>query len=111
LGKIRAVFEAFLMTAFVAADIPSDITTIEQLHMWTSSILEFNLGNQSYPETVAGNEYFVSIKKGRALDGTLRKIPRVRLELTEDYYTRPQWKAVKELNNGTIPDSFKVAEA
>ena len=85
--------------------------TIEQLHMWPAAILELNLGAQAYPETVAGNEYIVSIKKGRALDGTLRTIPRVSFELVDDYQTRPTWKTVKELNQGTIPASFKLPEA
>lgn len=99
------------MTAFATADIPSDITTIEQLHAWTGAILELNSGSDSYPETIAGNEYFVSLKKGRALDGTLRRISRVSLELTADYQTRSIWKGVKELKQGTIPDSFKAIEA
>ncbi len=99
------------MTAFVTTDIPSDITEIEQLFMWCAQILELNSGNESYPETVAGNEFYVSIRKGRALDGTLRTIPRVSLELTTDYQTRPAWKAVLPLKDGTIPASFKLAES
>ena len=92
-------------------EIPSDVTTVEQLLAWCTTVLEFNVGSLSYPETIAGNEYYVSLRKGRAMDGTLRMIPRVSLELTDDYQTRPTWKGVKELNNGTIPASFQVAEA
>ena len=99
------------MTAFAVADIPSDVTTIEQLFAWAGQILELNSGSDSYPETIAGNEYFVNVTKGRALDGTLRRIYRVSLQLTDDYQTRPSWKAVKELKQGTIPASFKLAEA
>ena len=99
------------MTTFNTADIPNDVVTYEQLFVWASSILEFNSGSDSYRETVAGNEYFVSIKKGRAVDGTLRIIPRVSLEMEEDYPNRPQWKAVKELTQGTVPASFKLPEA
>ena len=99
------------MTTFATADIPSDITTIEQLHAWTGAILELNSGSDSYPETIAGNEYFVSIKKGRAVDGSLRSITRVSLPLVADYQTRPIWKQVDTLKDGTIPASFKLAEA
>jgi hypothetical protein len=98
------------MTAFVKADLPADVLTVEQVFAWSLSVLEFNLGSLSYPETIAGNEYYVSNKTGRALDGTLRRIGRVSLELTADYQTRPIWKAVKELNTGTIPAAFKIAE-
>ena len=31
--------------------------------------------------------------------------------MTDDYPTRPQWKAVDELAQGTIPESFKLPEA
>ena len=99
------------MTTFQTADIPNDVVTVEQLFVWAGSILEFNSGSESYRETIAGNEYFVSIKKGRAVDGTLRIIPRVSLQMTDDYPTRPQWKAVDELTQGTIPASFKLPEA
>lgn len=99
------------MTTFSTSDIPSDVTTIEQLHAWTAAILEFNLGDESYRETIAGNEYFVSLRKGRTLDGNLRVIPRVSLKLSDDYATRPIWKAVEELNSGTIPASYKLAES
>lgn len=99
------------MTAFLTADIPSDVTTVEQLFVWAGAILELNSGADTYPETVAGSEYTVSIKRGRAFDGTLRIIPRASFELVDDYQTRPLWKQPKELKQGTIPASFKLAEA
>ncbi|MEM1280533.1 MAG: hypothetical protein AAF773_07720 [Cyanobacteria bacterium P01_D01_bin.115] len=99
------------MTTFATADIPNDVTTIEQLHAWSGAILELNNGANTYPETIAGREYVSSIKRGRAQDGTLRQIHRHSFELVEDYQTRPVWKQVKEFTNGTIPAEFKVAEA
>ena len=99
------------MTTFDSADIPADVVTIEQLHAWTGSILELNAGSDSYPETVAGNEYEFSIKKGRAFDGSLRMIIRSSFVLVEDHQTRPVWKQVEEDKQGTIPANFKVAEA
>ena len=98
------------MTTFSTTDIPSDVNTLEQLAMWCMAGLELNSGNDTYPETLAGPEFVVSIKKGRAYDGTLRRICRVSFQLTPDYQTRPMWKAVEELKAGVIPDSFKLAE-
>ena len=98
------------MTAFATADIPSDVNTVEELTMWCMAILELNSGNDTYPETIAGSEFLVSIKKGRAYDGTLRRIARVSFELTSDYQTRSMWTATEELKSGVIPASFKLAE-
>ena len=99
------------MTAFIPADIPSDVTTIEQLHAWTGAILELNAGSDSYPETVAGSEYEFSIKKGRAFDGSLRVIYRSSFILVPDYQTLPVWLQVTEDKQGTIPPSFKLPAA
>lgn len=98
------------MTAFATTDLPSDVNTVEQLVMWGVAVLELNSGADTYPETIAGSEYMVSIKKGRAYDGTLRRIARVSFELSSDYQTRPMWKSIEELKSGVIPDSFKLAE-
>lgn len=99
------------MTAFLPSDIPSDVDTIEQLHAWTAAILELNAGADSYPETVAGSEFEFSIKRGRAFDGSLRMITRSSFILVPEYQTLPLWLQVAEDKLGTIPASFKLAQA
>lgn len=91
-------------------EIPSDLTTVEQIFAWCGQVLEFNSGSDSYRETIAGNEYFTSIRTGKALDETNRIIYRISLERTSDYPTRPTWKAVEELKQGTIPASYQLPE-
>ena len=59
-------------------EIPSDVTTVEQLLAWCTTVLEFNVGSLSYPETIAGNEYLKeNLGGGPAGDWPVKKSAQV----------------------------------
>jgi hypothetical protein len=103
--------ENIKVTTFLTADIPADITTIEQLNTWTTEILAFNNPTDSYVEAANTNRlyrFFSFLTRIPSAEKT--RINRVALTVDEtlEVEGQPSWIAVKEYSNSSIPASFKV---
>ncbi|MEH2123073.1 glucose-6-phosphate dehydrogenase [Nostoc sp.] len=93
----------------IATQIPSQITTLEQLHAWTGmALFRINadttaIEGAGYTERVAqcGNFYV-------AADSKTRLITRTSLEVSPDYLsaTGKPWMFVQPLSNTALPSSF-----
>lgn len=97
------------MTAYASGNIPSNVNTIERLHLWTALILIRNnptlaiLENADASPQKAVQGYFY-----RAADNTLRFTARATLQIDDTYatQTRKFWENALELTNTAIPTGF-----
>jgi hypothetical protein len=100
------------MTAFAAADIPADITTIEQLYAWTAIVLTSvnptltAIEGPGLAERVSqSNIYYIPA------DNKTRLLTRVSLELEPAYLGggKHMWTYVVPLSDTALPAHLKKA--
>lgn len=98
------------MTTFNSADIPSTITTIEQLHVWSGLALEDINADLT---AVEGAGAAVAVADTGIFDvpqnKTTRVISRSSFELNKGftYSGKKLWEEVKEFSTTALPDGFK----
>jgi hypothetical protein len=100
------------MTAIVLiTDIPSNIVTVEQLHVWTGSCLA-NLNSnvnategENYSQRAAQSGVFYI-----AATDKYRQVSRVSTELSTDHLTGPlkNWMYAQELSNKPLTAAMKA---
>lgn len=98
------------MTTFIKDDIPSQITTLEQLHAWTGLALE-----EINPDlqVVEGSGAAVSVCDTGIFDveqtKKTRLISRASLEINKGftYSGKKLWEEVLEFSNTALPAGFK----
>lgn len=101
------------MTAFTTAQLPGGIyacTTVEQLHIWSGAVLQFNNSTDAYTEAEGTSRLFHFIQPQiRIPDKRLVVINRAVLQINESAAQNlPIWKRVNEFSNTIIPDAFKI---
>lgn len=97
------------MTTFLSSNVPSNVNTVERLHLWSGLILIRNNPTLAILEQAdaspqkATQGYFF-----RAGDNTLRYTLRITLGIDETYstQTRKFWENALELTNTAIPTGF-----
>lgn len=98
---------------FTTSDLPTGIyacTSIQELHAWTGSILQFNYPTQLYTEAQNSTPLFRYINPEiRIPDTRLVRLYRCVLEVDEAAaQTLPVWKRLKDPTNTIIPAGFKI---
>lgn len=99
------------MTTFITADIPSELTTIEQLNVWTGAILAFNNPTSQYVEAPNTNPLFRCFQPTTRIPSFEKMvINRMALELDETLESqgKPIWVCPKIVTDTNIPDAFKA---
>ena len=101
------------MSGFTTAQLPTGIyapTTVEELHVWSGSVLQFNNATDAYTEAEGSPRLFHCIQPQiRIPDGRLVIITRAVIVLDEaKEQNLPIWKRVHELSNTIIPAGFKI---
>jgi hypothetical protein len=96
------------MTAFVPANIPSRITTIEALNVWTSEILRTYNPVESIRETELIKTPIASNVQVPMADGQVRNISRLNIPLNPLYGSngRKIWENTTELSVVTLGTTF-----
>ena len=95
-----------------SSDIPSSITTLEQLAAWSLLALQ-SINNEVLIQESAGAapELIVSANPFRILadpaDYHERLLTRLSLRLQEDWYTKKLWLAAEEISTDTLPAVFR----
>jgi hypothetical protein len=78
------------MTAFTTSMIPSDVTTIERLHVWTGAILSRYNSKFSFQEVVSGSLVPIATQTiFNCPDGSQRLVTRISLDYD------PAWSSDK----------------
>jgi hypothetical protein len=96
-----------IMTTFSSANLPSNITTVEQLAFWCNLVLTVSNGTKSivervnsYPEAISQYNVFQSPNDG------LRILSRLNIPLDPAVAadkTKKMWMFANEMTAGTIP--------
>ena len=98
------------MTAFAKSDIPSTITTIEQLHCWTGLVLEIVNPDLT---VIEGSGSAVPACDTGIFDvpqtKETRLICRASLAVNQSfsYSGKKFWEEIKELSSNSLPQGFK----
>lgn len=102
------------MTAFVRADVPVSVTTLEMLIVWASQTLSVinpettitEIANQNTFIATAGQFYFPDAPAGKRS----RHVARQSIELDPLYKTEEKkvWEYAKEISATAIPTSMKT---
>lgn len=104
------------MTAFVAADIPSSIVTVEQLVAWGTRILQRNNPALLITE-VAGSSPELQISSNPfpvladPSDFHTRLVSRVSFRLASNWDTKKLWLGVQEFSVTAIPADLRGSAA
>ncbi|MEO1211085.1 MAG: hypothetical protein AAFX78_16285 [Cyanobacteria bacterium J06638_20] len=102
------------MTAITpSSDIPSSISTLEQLSAWTLLALQDINGDLLIQEAanapselaIAANPYRIVVDPS---DYHTRLLTRASIRLEDDWFTKKLWLAVQEFSADALPAKFRV---
>lgn len=104
------VYPPSIMTTFTKAELPSGIVTVEQLAIWTNSVLVAVNGNKAIvealntvPELIAQYNVYQTPNDG------LRQLSRLNVPMDPAVFvdnTKKYWLHAKEMTVGAIPSVF-----
>jgi len=97
------------MTAFVPANMPASVNTVEKVALWSLGILYQLHKNSRYQESEAAPLVpFLTAQDGLAADKSERIIFRASLPLSDTWrqQTTKFWQEGQEISNAAIPTSF-----
>ncbi len=98
------------MTAFNAAtDLPASVNSLEKLVAWSTGAFYALHKNTEYQESEgSGLVPIATMQDGKAANKTERAIPRISLELEDNWREDPQpfWVNVKAVSSAAIPPDY-----
>lgn len=102
------------MTVFSKTDLPDNVTTLEQLFVWTALALQSTAGSVTVQEIAgAAPELAIACTPFRivATEGDYhdRLVVRASVRLANDWFTRRVWLASQELSTTALPAIFRAA--
>jgi hypothetical protein len=98
------------MTAFDAStQLPASVNTLEKLVAWSTAAFYALHSNTEYQESEGSALVpIATFQDGKAANKTERAIPRISLELEDNWRVDPQpfWVNVKSVSSAAIPSDF-----
>ncbi|AFY72959.1 hypothetical protein Syn7502_00827 [Synechococcus sp. PCC 7502] len=100
------------MTAItLSTDIPSNITTLEQLHVWTSVALATCNPTKQIVESENSTEFTCRYFVALAYDATTRCVDRISIPIDPTYVSdksKKFWMFANPISDTALPSTFKA---